>query len=228
MDPENKRLLLELDSEVPDPEIRYTLDGSDPAGHSLPYTGPIAVDTTSTFKASLFQNGRSMDQVLEREYIIHKAFAADVTLTQANSPHYDGHGKYSLVNGIRGTANPHDGNWKGFFGHDMVATIDLGAPVQINGLEVDALQSYYSYIFLPRQVRIKVSEDGTNFRLLDVMEHDVSPNDIEGGIQVFSSETQADNVRYVRVHAENLGYCPPGHFAEGEQAWLFVSEIAAY
>jgi len=228
VDPENRRLLLRLDSEVPDPEIRYTLDGSDPTSRSPLYTEHVAVDAPGTFKAAIFKDGRSMRQVLEREYNIHKAFAADVTLSYPNNPHYNGHGEYSLVNGIHGTRNPYDGNWKGFYGDDMVATIDLGKAIQINGMEVDALQSYYAYIFLPKQLRIEVSEDGTHFVLLDVLQHDVSPNDVEGVIHLFSTNKQAENVRYIRVHAENLGHCPPNHFAEGERAWLFVSEIAVY
>ncbi|TVR40393.1 MAG: beta-N-acetylhexosaminidase [Bacteroidia bacterium] len=225
IDPLNKKLMLNLHAEAYQPEIRYTLDGSDPDNHSPLYHESIAISESGTLKAAVFVDNRSMQQVLKRDFIIHKAFAAETKLVYPNSPHYDGHGPYSLVNGIRGTKSFSDGNWKGFSGHDMIAVIDLLEPQSINGISVDALQTYASWIFLPREVRFEVSADGISYQLLDVVDHHISPYESRRLIHVFSTSREADDVRFIRVHAKNLGFCPPGHSGEGEPAWLFVSEI---
>ncbi len=224
-DHENQRLLVTLNTEVFEPEIRYTLDGSQPSSRSPKYERPVAITESSQLQAAVFQDGKSMEQTLTRDYHIHKAFLADIELKYPNSPRYDGHGRFSLVNGILGTGNHADGNWKGFHEDDMVAVIDLGQPGTIHGMEVEALQSYGSWIFLPKKVVFEVSSEGKHYTLLDVVENDIQPDERGRIIHHYATDKAADDVRFIRVHAKNLGVCPPGHSGEGRPAWLFVSEI---
>ena len=224
-EPANKRLLLTLSSEVFEPEIRYTLDGSEPGRQSAKYEKPIALSGPATLKAAVFVDGKSMDQVLTREYDIHKAFLKNIALEYPNSPRYDGHGEYSLVNGIRGTASHTDGNWKGFYDNDLLAVIDMEQNVEISSIAMEALQAYGSWIFLPTQVKFEVSPDGEHYSVLEVVENDISPYERTRMVKQFTTTKAAKDVRFIRVHAENLGVCPPGHSGEGRPAWLFVSEI---
>ncbi len=225
IDPDSRKLFLKLDSEVYQPKIRYTLDGSMPGKQSPVYKKPIEIGETSTLKAVVFQNGKSMQQVLVRDYHIHKAFAADIQLKHPNSAQYDGHGEYSLVNGVRGTKSYSDGNWKGFHGDNLIALIDLGEATNISSIQVEALQTVASWIFLPQRVHFEVSADGEQFVLLETVENDASPYEMDRIIHSFSTDISSENMRYIRVSAENLGVCPPGHSGEGSPAWLFVSEI---
>jgi len=222
---DNRSLRITLETEVYDPEIRYAVDGSEPNARSPLYTGPFEIDRTATVKAVVFENGRSMDQVMKREYFLHKAFAGDIELEYPNSPQYDAHGEHSLVNGIRGTRSFSDGNWKGFRGNDLVSTIDLGESASIERISVDALQTFGSWIFLPKWVSFEVSPDGTDFYLLDKVENEYDIYDPERTIRIYSTQTPADDIRFVRVTVKNQGICPPGHSGEGQPAWLFVSEI---
>ena len=222
---DSRSLRIALDTDVYDPEIRYTVDGYEPNVHSPLYSGPFEIDQTTTVKAAVFENGRSMEQVMEREYFLHKAFAGDIDLKYPNSPQYDAHGEHSLVNGIRGTRSFSDGNWKGFRGNDLVATIDLGKTTSIEQISVDALQTFGSWIFLPQWVSFEVSSDGTQFHLLEKVENEYDIYDAERKIMIYSTQTPADDIRYVRVTVKNQGVCPPGHSGEGQPAWLFVSEV---
>ena len=222
---DEKSLQITLETEVYDPEIRYTTDGSEPKARSPLYTGPIEIDRTATLKAAVFENGRSMEQVMKREYFLHKAFAGDIQLKYPNSPQYDAHGEHSLLNGIRGTRSFSDGNWKGFRGNDLVATIDLGKSTSIERISVDALQTFGSWIFLPQWVLFEVSSNGTDFLLLDELQNEYDIYDPERTIRIYSTQTSANDVRFVRVTVKNQGVCPPGHSGEGQPAWLFVSEI---
>jgi hexosaminidase len=221
----NRQLLIELASEVHQPEIRYTLDGSEPNANSNLYGQPIAIRQTSTLKAAIFEEGKSMQQVLTRNYDIHKAFAAEVHLEHPNSPRYDGHGAYGLVNGIRGTKYFNDGNWKGFLGDDMIATIRLPEPMDVNCIEVEALQNYASWIFFPTRAIFEVSEDGLDYIVLQEVANEI-PSDKKGELlQVYKSDNAAENIQYIKVHLRNPGVCPPGHSGEGKKSWIFISEV---
>lgn len=225
LDPENRRLLVELDSEVFQPEIRFTTDGSDPDIHSTLYRSPVSIASTATLKAAVFKDEKSSGQVMSAHYEIHKAFASQIQIQHPNSPRYYGGGQYGLVDGISGTISFADGKWKGFSGDDLVAVIDLGESMTINTIELDALQAIASWIFLPLWVSFEVSANGQNFRLLETVQTPYNSESNGKYIQAYGTNQDASDVRYLRVTAKNFGVCPPGHSGEGKPAWLFVSEI---
>ncbi|MDO8899593.1 MAG: family 20 glycosylhydrolase, partial [Bacteroidales bacterium] len=222
---EDKSLMLTLDSEVFEPEIRYTLNGDEPSVTSALYTKPIKIKESCSLKAAVFQNGKRADYVLSREYVIHKAFAKEIVLAHPNKEQYDGQGQYGLVNGIIGSPMYSDGTWKGFLGKDLIATIDLGEPTKVNSIQVDALHQMASWIFFPVEVKFEVSTNGTDFDLISTIQNDVPPLQKGNIIKVFKAETNAENIRFVRVSMQNISVAPPGHSGEGSEAWLFASEI---
>jgi hexosaminidase len=225
VNPTKRSLVLSLTSEAYDPEIRYTLDGSIPGPNSLIYNRPVEINESAILKAAVFINGKSADQILERSFELHKAFAAEVELQYPSSPKYNGTGTYSLVDGINGSGHFNDGFWKGFLGDDMVATMRFPEPTAISSVEVDALQNYASWIFLPEKVVFKISEDGSNFSKLDEITNEI-PKDEKGKlIQLFKTTQSAENITAIRITMKNPGTCPPGHSGEGEKSWMFVSEI---
>lgn len=221
----NKTLRIKLESEIFEPVIQYTLDGSDPDTNAILYEGPFEINQSTIVKAVVFQNGKSIGQVMEREYMLHKAFASEISTENPNSLDYDGQGEFTLVNGIMGTRSYVDGNWRGYRGVDLVATLDLGEPTNIKQISVDALHTSGSWIFLPQWVSFEISTEGENFELLEKVENETDINLAERFIQWYSTDKTVENVRFVRVTVKNQGVCPPGHSGEGQPAWLFVSEI---
>ncbi len=225
IDLENKRLLVELNSEVYEPAIHYTVDGSEPEVNSPVYGLPVPITHTTTLKAAVFDDGQTMGQVMNLTYEVHKAFASAIQLQKPGSPRYDGGGYYGLVDGIKGSVSHTDGKWTGFAGDDLVAVIDLGQRGNISSIDLDALQSVATWIFLPQWVSFEVSADGKDFRLLETVQKPTNAEKNGKYIQLFTTSQVATDVRYVRVTARNEGICPPGHSGEGKPAWLFVSEI---
>lgn len=223
--PGNKRLEVELDAEAYQPDIHFTLDGSEPNSRSPKYLTKMLISETTTLKAAVFNDEKSTGQVLTAHYEIHKAFAAPVHLEFSFSPRYAGGGDYGLVDGVRGTINHADGRWNGFSGDDLVAIIDLGQLSTISRIELDALQSHGSWIFLPKWVSFEVSSDNKVFQLLETVVKPESSKDEGKSIYIFSTSHVFKDIRYVRVTAKNEGICPPGHSGAGKPAWLFVSEI---
>ena len=225
LDTINRTINIELTADVVNPLIRFTLDGTDPDQISEAYKKPIVVNSSTTLKSAVFAGGEMVGNIRTNKYYVHKAFAKSVTLKYPNSPRFDGSGKHSLVNGIIGSNNLSDGNWQGFLGNDMVATIDLGEPQSIERITVDALQDIASWIFPPKSATFEVSTDGENFSKLETINIDLSSQPGEKLVETFFTSKQAENIQFVRVTLQNIGVCPKGHSGEGNPAWLFVSEI---
>lgn len=221
----SRSLKLTLSTEVIDPEIRYTLDGSLPTINSDLYIEPIVISRSATLKAAVFTDDKNREQLLERHFDLHKAFCSEMALIHENSPKYRGQGKYTLVNGIRGSKHFGDGNWLGFLGNDLIAEIELHEPTDISVITVDALQNYASWIFYPTRAVAEISTNGINYTFFGEVVNE-TPADKKGKLlQVFTITNSANNVRFIKIHLCNPGVCPPGHTGAGQKSWIFVSEI---
>lgn len=93
-------------SEIPNSEIRYTLDASTPNRKSPLVTDNIVLDKTSTVSAGIFRNGKLLGPLVSKEFFVHKAANCDVLVNgkqQKNSKLTDlSYGQF-LIDG--------DNNW---------------------------------------------------------------------------------------------------------------------
>jgi beta-galactosidase len=156
-----------------------------------------------------------------------KAKGATVTYTTPYHARYPGGGPGGLVDGITGSADYQDMLWQGFEKNDLEAVIDLGKNVQISRIYSNYLQDIDSWIFLPTQVEYALSEDGKTFTTVAVLPDDVPAEKPGAFVKSFSARIDPTSTRYVRVHAKNIGLCPPWHRSAGGKAWLFVDEVVA-
>ncbi|WP_052670932.1 glycoside hydrolase family 20 protein [Draconibacterium sediminis] len=224
LDPANKSIKIELSTEAYDPTIYYTTDGSKPTANSKKYTQPFSISKSGTVKAVVIQDGELKTEPLATDFFIHKAIACKVDQKFPNSKSYESTGEYALVNGIKGTRNHADGNWKGFVGNDFVGTVDLGKETEFSAVKVGVLQNIGAWIFYPSQMIVEGSNDGKTFKKIGSVKNKVSISDGERQIQELVVNKKA-LARYLRVTVKNLGECPKGHAGAGEPAWLFVDEI---
>jgi len=166
----------------------------------------------------------------EFDFIINNSFKnkiglnKKVTILTTISPKYkNNNGPASLTDGILGVYDYHF-NWLGFEENDMVAIIDLEKPTKINKIKGDFYQEEYSWIFLPKNVKFYISNDGKNFKLIKTVKNRI-PLTKKGKFRhIF--ETQVNKkARYIKVVAQNIGKCPPWHSGSGGKAWIFCDEI---
>jgi hypothetical protein len=156
----------------------------------------------------------------------HAGVGARVTLGTAPSPLYSGEGAFSLTDGRLGTRDHHDGLWLGFSGQDLDALVDLGKATAIHRVGLDCLRSQGAWIFYPRWIDVRGSEDGE--RWLEMGRVEVPRERIEepqSRIIEVSAPEGFPRVRFLRVRAGNHGPLPTWHPGAGEDAWLFVDEI---
>ena len=134
-----------------------------------------------------------------------------------------------------------DGRWQGFISRGRLdVTVDLGRMTDVRSVEMDFMQVCGPEVFLPAEVVISVSEDGSEFRELRRITREVvrddrvtfvtdgwyAAGDISSDSSVSSAASGASDIsdasveasvsaRYVRVQARSGQY----------GGWVFTDEI---
>lgn len=209
------------------------------------YTGPFAVGDNCKVAAVAFwqpkkdsavQEGKQ--QVLMSKPVYQKLtrYNADKTLTYLNppDPQYRDSGEEGLTDGIYGKVNYRVGGWQGWQ-TDMKVVVDLHESRPIHDVAVHCLSSTKSWIFLPQQLIVEVSDDcsiwhpysQTAAGLADAVENnkDRGFDYREGGATRRISVSGNATARYVRITAVNYGALPKWHVSAGQRAWLFCDEV---
>lgn len=216
-----------FESEQPGTPIVYTLDGNDPTPASPVYSGPVDINKNAYIKAGLLRDGKVME-LTERNFIYHKAIEKKTMYLECYSYRYTGGGDEALVDGLRGTADFHQGNWQGFLGNNLDVIIDLGSIQPVRTVFITFLQSTKSWIFFPDSVTFSLSSNGKKFHSINEQLNQDTKNTETNVIKQFSQIFPDTPARYVRVRAKNTGVCPPWHEGKGEPCWLFADEIAVF
>ena len=213
---------IQIKSGDPDAGIYYTLDGLTPTVNSTLYSKPIAITGNTTVKAIAIIKGKS-SFVDEANFI---KLRSDIKLTLVNKylPNYADKGDESLINGIRGTANWHVGNWQGYQGKDLEAIIDMGAIKPVKQVSIGTLQDSNAWIVFPKNVQYWVSDDGRNYKLVATVNTKVDIKDTNSQTQEFTAPLNL-TTRYIKIIAKQYGALPEWHESKGCQSYIFADEI---
>ncbi len=154
------------------------------------------------------------------------AHKTKVTLLTQPSSKFPANGANSLINQALGEREFTLGNWLGFEGNDLVATIDLGKNTHFEQVIVGTLQNTASWIFHPTYIEVSWSNDGKHFSEPIRQSNQLKANDKR--IFINRSQFSQENVhaRFIKVTAKNIEQCPEWHVGQGKKAWLFIDEIS--
>ena len=216
---------VQLLSEQPQYDIRYTLDGNEPNESSLLYTEKISLNQDARIRAGIFEGPKQMGRIAERDFSFHKALGSTTSYKLKYHVRYTGGGDQGLVDGILGSDNSRDGTWQGFEGNDLELTMDLGETKEVFRTEMNFLQSTKSWIFMPEYMEVSFSSDGKTWRVIKRVNNEVSENDEEISINRLTADFPAEATRYIKVLAKNRSVCPDGHPGAGGPSWMFCDEI---
>lgn len=147
-----------------------------------------------------------------------------ITLASKYANQYAAGGDRALVDGLRGGSDFRTGEWQGYEGQDVLATIDLGAVKKVTRAGLSVLQDQRSWIWLPAEVQFAFSANGRNWSTVTAT-HDV-PRDVpEAVVRELMSPPITKKARYVKVIARNAGPCPDWHPGKGGATWIFADEV---
>jgi hexosaminidase len=208
-----KRIGITFDSEKYRPEIFYTTDGTEPTAHSSLYKGTFYITGSSVIRAAIFADGRMQEPVLTLPADYHKAIGKKVTYHKLWNLSYPAGDAGSLTDGYRGGQSYNDGHWQGFT-TDMDVTVDMAKATILNSFSATFMQITGPGVFMPDDVEVSVSADGTSFEKILTLPNDVPGSENKLVFKAFTGSIGGITSRYVRVTAHNKS----GHF-------IFTDEI---
>ena len=213
-------IFLKLDCEVPNADIRYAL-GDTLMEKATKYRQPIALNRSTTFKASVF-SGKATNTITTGEVTFHKAIDKKVSYSPIYHKSYQGQGEATLTNIIRGTKNFHDGQWLGWLGDDVTLTLDLEQATEVREVRIGVMDAQASGIYFPVKFMVSLSNDGKNYR--EVATHN-EPCVVRGKatLKDFVLKFSPTEARYIKLTLKNVK-TPP----KGGDAWLFIDEILVF
>lgn len=207
----------------PGPEIRYTIDGGNPDKNSPLWKGPQLLSESTVIRAAAF-DGDHMSHISTVDFV--KVIpVSSIRMTHLPSDRYSAAGPSTLINRQMATDDFMDGKWMGFQAKDLDVTLTLAEVREVSSVSLGYLYTPNSWIFEPQSLIISGSQDGKEyFELGRLNLSDINKQKINGRNEIgFTFPPKW--LKYLKIFAENIGVCPPGHPGKGEPAWLFVDEI---
>jgi hexosaminidase len=219
-----KKVGLALSTEMPDMDIYYTKDGTEPSTSSIKYDNVINIDSSLEINACSFENGQKAGNSSSINFNIHKATAKPLKYTVKPNEKYKGDTEITLVNSLRGSRNFSDGNWQGFEGADLEVVVDLEEVKELSQITVGCLHHTGSWIFLPQEIVVQTSLDGNQYAHAGSTINNI-PLQSEALVMDYTVDISGTTARYVKVKAVNQKEIPQWHSAAGSKSWLFVDEV---
>jgi len=222
-DPLTKSLTYQLSSEARESDIFYHI-GKASSKTFNHYLTPIAAGFSGTLYANVSRNGYMSEVGGEWKIVRNKALGAEVSYSIPYSDRFAAGGNIGLVDGIVASNQYEEGGWQGFEGNDLEIIIDLGISQKVKNVSCSFLSDNRSWIFLPKEVKMQVSEDGITFST--PQEKRFSSENVK---KIISAELVTfpvnSKIRYIKLKAVNQGICPGWHPGSGSKCWLFADEI---
>ena len=222
-DPETKTLSYLMSTKAREADIFYEFNKV-PGKNSPRFLNPIPSGKSEKLFATVSRNGFVSGSVQSWKIIANKASGAKIIYYSLYSKEFEAGGNLALIDGVLGSSNSRDGSWQGFEGNDLDVVIDFGKSIQLKNISCNFLSDNNSWIFLPKQVSIQVSQDGITYQKIGEKTFS-SEKEIKTSVIQPVSVSFKGNARFVKLTAINQGNLPKWHSGTGNKAWLFADEI---
>jgi hexosaminidase len=207
------RIGVTFETEITNPVIYYTTDGTLPTMASERYDGKFYVTGGASICAAVFVGNKPGDPVLRKQIDYHKAIGKPVVYHMPWNNAYPAGDAGALTDGYRGGESYSDGRWQGFT-NNLDVTVDLGKLEELHTFSATFMQIIGPGVFMPGYVRVSVSSDGNEFKDVLQVDNDVPANEKELVFKNFSGSLNKEMARFVHVVAYNTN-----------NAFLFVDEL---
>jgi hypothetical protein len=163
---------------------------------------------------------------LHRAQIPNKLKNAKIVVNPA-SPKYPVRLPAVFTDGLTGGLD-YRYNWAGYEGSDMILTADFGEATSFSSVQMNFLHKPGSWVFLPEQVSVEISDDGTHYKTLAVIAGDTNIRTPDAKSVAFNFRFDKTTSRYLRIFAQSIKVCPARHPGFGQPSWIFCDEIIVH
>jgi len=185
---------VKIEMNVPEVEIYFTLDGTNPSKESIKYSTPLMLNKSSVVSSKAFHKEIKSSAIAKKEFVKLGPIVAikEIQLNRSPSDDYQGGGPQCLLDREKGTGNFRSNKWMGFAGGNLEVSIQLEKKQTLSKVTCSLLSNAGAWIFMPRLIQIYQDE-----KLLQ--ELDLGEN-IEGD----PSELQFPSLSFEPTEIENL------------------------
>lgn len=194
------------------------------------YSIPFEIDKSTLIELKL-QRKSSAGQLFESQivnrYFKKKDNSIRLDLKTKYANQYAASGPNSLIDEIEGGNEFRTGDWQGFYGEDILADVSFETPRELKEFGISCIRDQKSWIFLPSEIQIEISQDGKNFEKLEFIkitqatDKDENPKKEKFLVKL----PLAKKIISIRYKVINPGNCPEWHLGNGNPTWLFLDEL---
>lgn len=151
-----KEIKVWFTSELTDPMIHYTLDGTDPTGLSdfCKVDKPFILHQSALLKAAIFQGNERMGDIVTRDYPIHLAAGSKVQIRSKEHPEGIVREESKLTDLSYGEfLQGGDTNWMQF-AEDADIELFFDEPKDVEQVTINALRHSLKLIYAPKQIEV--------------------------------------------------------------------------
>lgn len=217
-------LSVTLESNLKNTAIYYSLDGSEPDTNSLVYSTPFVLRTSQKIKAISSKKNWGTSEINTRQFIQVKNKIKGISLSSPPSPNYPGEGANTLIDQRKSDTDFRNGQWLGFEGTHITATLELSKLDTIESLYISTISDPNSWIHYPKGAVVSISPDGKNYREIQKKQIEKDHRD---GVELSYFDLVFDPMpcKFIKVEIKSTLKNPDWHPSPGGAAWLFLDEI---
>jgi hexosaminidase len=215
-----KEIKVWFSSEITDPVIRYTLDGSLANGQSAIFTDTLRLHKTTDLQAAIFDGDKLLGQVIQEHFIVHKAAGSEVRLIKGDTES-DIQSITDLCYGELLQAG--DEHWVQM-NTDCLIEITLNKPQDINKVMIHSLRHTLHGLYGIARFEVFAEMNGQFKKVGDTGK--IGENYMQGrNIMQNSIECELKEVRKIQVKLYKVDPIPEKHAAGGKESYMKIDEI---
>ncbi len=228
----DQELYLEMGNVVLSPTDSYVLTYRLNNGPWNTYKEPVKIKETTTVDLILTRTnkeGVSQESAMISSNFIRKNPNVSLTLETSYSNQYAASGPNALIDGLSGGSEFRTGDWQGFYGKDIVATVNFKEALPLSEIGASCIRDQKSWIFFPKEIRYEITYDGVTYQTPQIISIPApSKDDKNPQNQSFVARLDSDKtlkIKGIRYTIVNPGKCPDWHLGARNPTWLFLDEL---
>ena len=216
---------VKFETNVKNVRFFYTLDGSDPDTTSKVVADSFYLTNSAMVKVIAQAKSWGISPVAKRQFIQTKIKIKAAKLAKSPNDSYKAEGANSLIDLKKGTEAIKGGNWLGYQGEHVEASLELAQEASIKKLLVSSFSAPLSWIFLPKKIKVWTSLNGRQYILQKEEDYPAPLPNSPQELKYLELNFEPSLAKFVKVKLFSVLKNPDWHPSPGEACWIFVDEI---